>query len=179
MEIRKSLHGIANFAFRYLRTVYYSPPLQYSSAQLAVSLACVLYLVSSLDLVDPRFSGEEKRSKVGQCLHDLQFYANDYWLDHLSAIANSPTDFAPDEPSMRCLSQGLEHLTQRHNELVAPKACNAQDDRDPPRESLPVILEKRWPCLRLSPATRCLLHGVSDYRSKSMEGDHAANIICM
>ena len=144
-----------------------------------MSLACVLYLISSLDLVDPRFSGEEKRSKVLQCLHDLQLYANDHWLDHLLALVDSQTDSVHDGSLMLCLRQSLDRLTERHNKLVIPRACNAQDNYNPLPNSLPLAIEKGWSHLRFSPATQNLLNGVSDYRSKAMEGDQIVNSSCM
>ena len=167
--------GWLNIAHRFLRTLYSSPVLQYPPAQLTVSLACVLYLISSLDLVDPEISNEETRSQVVQGFHDLQLYANDHWLDHLSALANSPTDSFCCGSSMLSLSQGLERLTERHNELATIKAWNAQDCR----ESLPSAIEEDWPQLGFSAATQSLLNEALGHRSKCAEGDQNANNGCM
>ena len=167
--------SLLNIAQRYIRTLYSSSTLQYPAAQLAVSLACVLYLTSSFDLVDPRIPKEDTQSQVGQCLHDLQLYANDHWLDHLSALANSPIDSIPSGLSILSLRQGLERLTERHNELLNTKASNDQDDGD----SLPSAIEAGWPRLGGSTATQSLLKKVSAYRSKPTEGDQIASFSCM
>ena len=167
--------GLLNIAHRYIRTLYSSPALQYQPAQLTVSLACVLYLISSLDLVDTRIPDDDTRSQVGQCLHDLQLYANDHWLDHLSALANSPIDSIRSGLSILSLRQGLERLTERHNKLLNTKASNDQDDVD----SLPSAIEASWPRLGVSTATQSLLKKVSAYRSKPTEGDQIASCSCM
>lgn len=166
---------LLNFAHRYLRTVYNSPTLHYPTSQLTVSLACVLYLISGLDLVDPQVSNEETRSQVVQCFHDLQLYANDHWLDHLSALANSPTDIITDGPLMRRLSQGLEQLTERHSELVIAKSWNAQDEGD----SLPLTIEEGWHRLGFSAPTQSLLNRVIAYKSTLTKGDRTANSSCV
>ncbi|CAD6567874.1 MAG: hypothetical protein ASARMPRED_001173 [Alectoria sarmentosa] len=154
----------------YLRTLYSSPVLQYPPAQLTVSLACVLYLISSIDLVDPRLHNEETRLQVVRCFHDLQLYVNDHWLDHLSALANPQTESLPDGYSMRSLSRGLERLTERHNEIASIKAYSAQDDG----ESLPSAMEEIWPQLGLSAAAQSLLNRALRYRSNSAKGDQLA-----
>ena len=140
-----------------------------------MSLACVLYLISSLDLVDPKLHNEETRLQVAQCFHDLQLYANDHWLDHLSALANSQTESLPDGYSMRSLSRGLERLTERHNEIATIKAYSAQDDG----ESLPSAIEENWPQLGLSTAARSLLNRALRHRSNSAKGDQFADSSCM
>lgn len=161
---------LLNIAQRYLRTLYSSSALQYPAAQLTVSLACVLYLTSSFDLVDPRIPKEDTRSQVGQCFHDLQLYANDHWLDHLSTFANSPTDSIPSRSSILSVRQGLERLTERHNGLVNTETSNDQDGSD----SLPSAIEAGWSRLGVSTATQILLKKVSAYRRKSAEGDQIA-----
>ena len=167
--------GLLNIAHRYIQTLYSSSALQYQPAQLTVSLACVLYLISSFDLVDPRIPNGDTRSQVVQCFHDLQLYANDYWLDHLSALANSRTEPIPSGSSMPSLKQGLERLTARHNELVKMKALDDEDDSD----SLPSAKEADWHRLGVSRATQSLLNQVLAYRSKPTESDQSASCSCM
>ena len=168
---------LLNITRRYLQTLYSSPALQYPPAQLTVSLACVLYLISSLDLVDPRLPHEAIRSKVVQSFHDLQPYANDHWLDHLSALKALPKDPIPSEFAILRLSlrQGLERLTERHNELATITARNAQDNGD----SLPSAIADGWIQLGFSAATQSLLNRASSYRSKFAEGDQVGNCSCM
>ena len=160
-----------NTAHRYLRTIYSSPVLQYPPAQLTVSLACVQYLTSSLDLVDPQIPSEETRSQVLQCFHDLQLYANDNWLDHLSALANTPTHSIR-ESSMLSLRHGLERLTKRHNELATIISSSAQDDDT----SVSSAIKEGWPSLGFSTSTQSLLNRVLGY--KSAEGDHSVDDSC-
>lgn len=167
--------GLLNIVHRYIRTLYSSSVLQYQPAQLTVSLACILYLISSFDLVDPRIPNEDTRLQVLQCFHDLQLYANDHWLDHLSALANLLTDSIPSGSPMPSLKQGLERLTSRHNELVKSKTPSDEDGSD----SLPFAKEAGWHRLGVSRATQSLLNKVLAYRSKSAESDHIASCSCM
>lgn len=171
----ESFHGPAEHRSRFLRTLHSYPALQYPPAQLTVSLACVLYLVSSFDLVDPRFPNEETRSQVVQGSHDLQLYANDHWLDHLSSLANLPTDLLPGGSSMLSLRQGLEQLTERHEELVTIEPWNPPGDCD----SLPSAIEEDWPQLGVATATQSLLNRGLAYRSKFAGGDQIASSSCM
>ena len=161
-------------ACRYLRTLHNSPALQYPPAQLTVSLACVLYLISSFDLVDARIPDEETRSQVIRRFHDLQLFANDHWLDHLSALTNSPTDSMPNRSLMLSLSQALERLTERHSEVINTEAWKTQADDD----SFQFALEEDWYQLGVSTATENLLNKLLAYRSKSAEGDGIANCSC-
>ena len=167
--------SLLNIAYRYIRTLYSSSALQYQPAQLTVSLACVLYLISSFDLVDPRIPNDDTRSQVFQCFHDLQLYANDHWLDHLSELANSLTDSIPSGSSMVSLRQGLERLTGRHDGLLHTKALNNQDASD----SLLSAKDAVWHRLGVSRATQSLLNRVLAYRSKSAERDQIATCSCM
>ena len=166
---------LLNIAQRYLRRLYSSPILQCPSAHLTVSLACVLYLVSSLDLIDPQFSDDKTRSQVSHCFHDLQLYANDHWLDHLSALANSSAESITDRSLMLCLSQSLERLTKRHNKLATIKSWNAQDDG----EFLAPAIEELWTHFQVSVTAQSLLKRAQFYRSKSAEGDQNLNNSCM
>ena len=76
---------------------------------------------------------------------------------------------------MRSLSQGLERLTERHNEIATIKAYSAQDDS----ESLPSTIEENWPQLGLSAAAQSLLNRALRYRSNSAKGDQYADSSCM
>ena len=125
--------------------------------------------------MDPRIPNEDTRSQVGQCFHDLQLYANDHWLDHLSALAKSPADSILSGSSILSLRQGLERLTERHDELVNTKASTDQHDGD----SLQFAMEASWPRLGVSTATQILLKKVSAYRFKSIEDGQIVSCSCM
>lgn len=166
---------LLNIALRYLRTPHSYSSLQYPPAQLTVSLACVLYLISSFDLVDPRIPNEETRSQVAQCFHDLQLYANDHWLDHLSALADLRVDSPPGGSSMLSLSQGLERLTERHNGVVTTEPWNTQVDDN----SLPSAIEGSWPQLGVATVTQSLLNRSLAYKAKIAGSSQIASSSCM
>ena len=126
-----------------------------------MSLSCVLYLTSSLDLVNPCIADDEKRSQVALCLHELHLYANDHWLDHLRALVNiSERPFAQGQPlsSLRC---SLDTLAQVHNELLPSKYHNTGGDHEPISPE-----ELRWETLGILPAAQSLLNQTSIYRDK-------------
>ena len=76
---------------------------------------------------------------------------------------------------MLSLSQGLERLTERHNQIGNTNAWNAQDQSG----SLPSAVEEGWPRLGVSTATQSLLNTVLAYRSKFVVGDQMAYHSCM
>ncbi len=136
------------------------PFLQSQRAQLTVALSCVLYLPSSLELVDPRLRDDELRSRIGQGFHDLHLYANDYWLDHLGALVALPVGWRLDEKDFMALQQALERLTTTHDELAALKGWKVRNEGDTP----PSPKDDLWRCLLISPAARSLLNGSLAYR---------------
>ena len=130
-------------------------------AQLTVSLSCVLYLSSSLELVDPRVTGDEIRLNVAEGFHDLHLYANDHWLDHLRGLVDSLADSHLNGAELRILNQALERLTVMHNELAALRSWNNRGDSDlslSPRENI-------WHSLQISQTVQKLLDGLLAYRN--------------
>lgn len=113
---------------RYIRNLVTPEILQQPQAHLAVSLSCILYLESSLDLVDPQMALHDIRSKILQHSHELHLYANDYWLDHLLALADLPVGSYLTENGISPLRQSLEKFTDRHNKLASLKGHGIQDD---------------------------------------------------
>lgn len=113
---------------RYIRNLVDPELLQQPNAHTVVSLACILYLKSSLDLVDPRIASHAIRSKVLQRSHELHLYANDHWLDHLLALADLSGDSYLARSGMSHLRQSLETFTDRHNELASLNSHDTQDE---------------------------------------------------
>ena len=160
--IRVSVHqtpqyvaSLLNDGFRYLRNTSKYSFLRTEKAQLTVSLSCIFYLQSSLDLVDPRVAEDEKRIGVLLCLHELHLYAIDHWVDHLLALSNSlgsHSGVCELEPLLRA----LERLTDMHQNLVTlqgSRVCNEEETGSTQRED-------RWQLLGISPAARNLLDRV-------------------
>ncbi|KAH0541368.1 hypothetical protein FGG08_004132 [Glutinoglossum americanum] len=52
-----------------------------------MSFACLAYLRTSFELIDPYFPEEERVVKVGKGFHALQLYAYEYWVTHLLTYA--------------------------------------------------------------------------------------------
>ena len=151
------------------------PFLQSQRAQLTVALSCVLYLPSSLELVDPRLRNDELRSRISQGFHDLHLYANDYWLDHLRALVDLPVGWRLDEKDFMALRQALERLTTMHDELAALKGFKARNESDTPLSPKDGL----WRCLLISPAARILLDEISAYRKDiSMNDGLSASSQC-
>ena len=141
--------------FRYLRNANRYSFLQTQIAQLSVLLSCTLYLQSSLDLVDPRVTEDEKSMSVLLCLHELHLYAIDHWIDHLLALLK-----LLGSRSHGCeldhLLRGLQRLTDMHQNVVALQGSGLHDleEQDSRQE------DDRWQRLNISPTARSLLDRV-------------------
>jgi len=115
---------------RYIRNLVTPEILQRPQAHLAVSLSCILYLESSLDFVDPQIASHDIRSKILERSHELHLYANNYWLEHLLALADLPVGSYLTRDGILPLRLSLERFTDRHNKLAAFKGHGIQDDSD-------------------------------------------------
>ena len=146
-----------------MQNFYDSPILQKFQAQLTVSLSCVLYLTSSLDLVDPHTAEDEKWSQVALCLHELHFYANDHWIDHLRALVSLPECSSVHEPRILSLRRSLDRLTDMHNNHLSLRNQNVQDEND--LDAVP--REDPWEALGISYAARNLLNKTLVYRNNA------------
>ena len=77
-----------DYNHRYLKR---SPPqafLEQHQSELSVSLSCVLYLTAGIDLADQQITKEQKSAQVVSGLHELHTYANDYFVEHLTWLAD-------------------------------------------------------------------------------------------
>lgn len=136
----------------------YISTLQKAQAHLTVSISCVLYLTSSLQLVDPRVADYLVRSKIINCFHELQLYANDRWIDHLQALA---AESWSDEQGLVPLRHSLRRLTDSHNHLAILIDWTTQREDDRPSH------EGLWDPLGIPPVVQVLLERVIIYRSKA------------
>lgn len=145
--------------------------MQPQQAQLTVSLSCVLYLQSSLTFVDPRVAEEEKRSNVTLCLHELNLYAIDHWVDHLLALSKSLGSH-PGGNGLELLLRGLERLTDMHKEVAALQGSSIRNERG----SDFTQREHCWQPLEISPTTRSLLDRALVYRECASLDERQPNV---
>lgn len=90
---------------------------------------------------------------VELCLHDLQLYANDHWLDHVQALASQEEGTLTQEEDLLPLRNGLERLTSTHNQLAPLYKISVVD-----ADSMVARSEDScWDPLFLSPNARALL----------------------
>jgi hypothetical protein len=61
----------------------HGPILQPLKAYHDIAFACVTYLVTAFELVDPSKCTFNPMVRVGEGFHSLQLYANTFWLDHV------------------------------------------------------------------------------------------------
>ena len=99
-------------SYRFLQKSNTYAALQPAQAHVTVSLSCVLYLASSLKFVDPNVAERDIRDQVIQRFHELLLYACDHWLDHLQALADTPTRLSVEQYTLSSLQQNLESLSQ-------------------------------------------------------------------
>lgn len=141
--------------------------LQPQKAQLTASLSCVLYLQSSLNFVDSRVTEEAKRSSVLLCLHDLNLYAIDYWLDHLLALSKSLVSY-PDRCELEPLLRSLERLTEMHQIIAASQGSDLHEaeEQDYRQQG------QHWQLFGMSQAARSLLNRVLVHQQTVSSEDH-------
>ena len=152
---------------RYLQNTNDFVLLQDAQAQTGISLSCALYLESSLDLADPQITEQEKHSQIILCLHDLNLYANDHWLDHLLALVDLEGSLRPNGPGLLALRNCLERLTSRYNKLVLSKSGNAQVENK--TESL--IRSNLWHALDVSDTAQTLLNRLLVFQNYKLKKD--------
>ncbi len=161
---------------RYIRKLAIPEILQQPQAHIVVSLSCVLYLISSLDLVDPRIASHDIRSKVLQRSHELHLYANDHWFDHLLALAGFRVGSLTTRNGLLPLRQSLETFTDHHNKLASLKGHGIQDDSELVDSQLQDFLNT----LGVSMAVRTLLNKLSIHRrNASVDGSLPTKTDCM
>jgi hypothetical protein len=93
-----------------------------------VSIACIAYLCTSFNFIDPQFSAEQNSINIVKGFHGLHLYANEYWLTHLITYANMRGNAEPLPVTPGSLVEQLLALCETHN------CMEAKLSRDPRRK---------------------------------------------
>ena len=89
---------------RYLLEASDNPFVRPLDAHHDISFACIAYLCTSLELIDPYLPEEQKMAKVGKGFHALQLYAHEHWITHLLTYLNlNDSEDGPSQPLMEQL----------------------------------------------------------------------------
>ena len=111
---------------RYLKDRPTYPALDLAQAHFFVALSCSLYLFASLDLVDASITQEDTRLEIKLGLHELQFYANDHFLEHLQMLSQHNSSSLVSKEDLTALQQSLDRLARRHDTLEPWEQHSAQ-----------------------------------------------------
>ncbi|KAI9782387.1 MAG: hypothetical protein M1839_005260 [Geoglossum umbratile] len=105
--------------YRYLlkssSKVSYNPIVKPVDAHHDISFACIAYLRTALDLIDPNTPEEQKMVQVAMGFHALQLYASEHWVTHLLEYANF-NGILEDEASQPLMEQ-LASLYTVHEDM--------------------------------------------------------------
>jgi hypothetical protein len=82
-----------------------------------ISFACIAYLRTSFDLVDPYLTEEQRMARVGKGFHALQLYASEHWIAHLLTYAN--LNGGLEGGSSQLLTEQLTSLCEVHKHMKA------------------------------------------------------------
>ncbi|KAH0560092.1 hypothetical protein GP486_003385 [Trichoglossum hirsutum] len=80
-----------------------------------ISFACIAYLRTALDLIDPNIPEEQKMVQVAMGFHALQLYASEHWITHLLEYADFNGDLK-DKASQPLMEQ-LASLYTVHEDM--------------------------------------------------------------
>ena len=107
--------------------------------------------------MDPRVEEREKISAVFSGLHDLQLYANDYFVEHLLASAGS---HGTPKATLDALQDRVKQLAFLHNKLRTLKAEQIPKEHETSSTQDGVA----WGSLDIDAASRRLLTEISEFR---------------
>ncbi len=142
---------------------------------MTVSLACVLYMVSSFDLIDEDIANQDLLSAIALCLHDLQPYANHHWFDHLIDMFDPNAESCILANEIPSLHQALESLVMRYNDMSIKKFGDSNDE-----DETPIAQGRPWDPLELSaPAYNLLDKTLLHWRKRSSNIDSVTSPSCM
>jgi hypothetical protein len=82
-----------------------------------ISFACMAYLRTSLNLIDPHLPEEQRIINVGRGFHALQFYAHEHWVTHLLTYMNLSGGFK--RGASQPLMEQLTSLCEVHKQMEA------------------------------------------------------------
>ena len=134
-----------------------------------MSLACIIYLTHSLELVDPEITACELRSAVVRGDHDLHLYANDYWCDHLMALGSIKLRLPHKKDELDSICQSVERFARSHDDRALLNKHRAENCHD---TSLSVSPNS----LRLSHASDNLLARTLEYRKGLLGGESRGGV---
>ena len=135
------------------------PFLLENNAQQIITLSCVSYLTSSFMLIDPEYSEITAKRSVVKGYHSLQFYANEFWLQHLLALSSDPNTCFTDT-KYKTLLERLRNLCNAHKKIQSLRnyvpSLSATLGLDSPEIDLD--------CLNYEPTTKKLASQVLAFR---------------
>lgn len=142
-----------------------------------ISIACIAYLHTSFNFIDPQFSAEKNNINVVKGFHGLHLYANEYWLAHLITYANMHeiTEQLPVTPGS--LVEQLLALCETHSHLEAklsrdPRLKEGFLSEIDIGQALPSLI-KSSPVLKLIQATVGFRKSLKSEQRRSGEGTSA------
>ncbi|KAI9791132.1 MAG: hypothetical protein M1816_004363 [Peltula sp. TS41687] len=112
MDVRRPVLTLA----RYILDALSGPFISGDRAHHDIAFACIAYLCSSFDLIDPRVPSGDLLIRVGEGFHGLHLYANAYWLDHLLSYVDMSKSLDTDASSP--LVTQLLRLCETHQQLL-------------------------------------------------------------
>lgn len=94
-----------------------APFLDAATAHCHITFACVTYLIDGFNLVDPKYSSEQRVTDVGKGWHGLHLYANENWAEHLLKYVDALEGLEGRNISMSLLAQ-LSRLCSVQSSLL-------------------------------------------------------------
>jgi hypothetical protein len=101
---------------RYLLEASDNPFVRPMDAHHDISFACMAYLRTSFDLIDPYVPEEQRMIRVGRGFHALHLYANEHWATHLLTYLNLN---GGSEGASQQLIEQLISLRETHKQMEA------------------------------------------------------------
>ena len=129
-----------------------------------MGLSCVLYLISSFDLIDPRYSEHETQSKVLNGLYDMHLYASDHWCEHMLHVAQAAKHLSRDP--LLALNKWLSKLTHLHEEALINNGRAKPDDYEHSDPAIDGVLATS----DIPHASRALISDLLVFRKRTAEG---------
>ena len=102
---------------RYLLEASDDPFVRPVDAHHDISFACIAYLRSGFDILDPHVPEEERIARVGKGFHALQLYAYEHWVSHLLTYANLNGGLEGEDSQP--LIEQLTNLYEVHEQMKA------------------------------------------------------------
>ena len=134
-----------------------------------VSIACIAYLCTSFNFIDPQFSAEQNSINIVKGFHGLHLYANEYWLTHLITYANMRGNTEPLPVTPGSLVEQLLALCETHNRMEAKLS---RDLRRKEGFLSEIDIGQALPSLIKSSPTLKLIRATVGFRKSSKSAQH-------